>query len=193
MIQLIIGIIILIVAFKIFKKIFVFTAQFILGIISIPFYLIYTIIKSISDAPKKKEIRELFIEKKDMIENENYSFIHPKINKSNINIFISEIESISINNNDFNIKLENLLATFIYPDIKSEFHINEIIETSSLLKITKNKLESVEYEINEKTILSLSLKYLLKKNAIRKISDDLWMSLENIDFINKLERITIEL
>jgi len=193
MIQLIIGIIILIVAFKIFKKIFVFTAQFILGIISIPFYLIYTIIKSISDAPKKKEIRELFIEKKDMIENENYSFIHPKINKSNINIFISEIKSISINNNDFNIKLENLLATFIYPDIKSEFHINEIIETSSLLKITKNKLESVEYEINEKTILSLSLKYLLKKNAIRKISDDLWMSLENIDFINKLERITIEL
>ncbi|WP_375097504.1 hypothetical protein [Providencia sp. SKLX146130] len=193
MIQIIIGIVILILAFKIFKKIFVFTLQFILGVISLPFYLIYIFFKSISDAPKKKEIRNLFIEKKEMMENGDYSFIHPSINKSNVNIFISEIDSISTNDKDFKIKSENLLANFIFPEIQNEFHINEIVETSLLIEITTNKLDSVEYEINERRILALSLKGLLKRNTIRKISDDLWMSLEDSDFSNKLERITIEL
>lgn len=128
-----------------------------------------------------------------MMENGDYSFIHPSINKSNVNIFISEIDSISTNDKDFKIKSENLLANFIFPEIQNEFHTNEIVETSLLLEITTNKLDSVEYEINERRILALSLKYLLKRNTIRKISDDLWMSLEDSDFSNKLERITIEL
>ncbi|MGE9804573.1 hypothetical protein ACQP3L_28705, partial [Escherichia coli] len=80
-----------------------------------------------------------------------------------------------------------------FPEIQNEFHINEIVETSLLIEITTNKLDSVEYEINERRILALSLKGLLKRNTIRKISDDLWMSLEDSDFSNKLERITIEL